>query len=163
MAAFIVLIFAAFDGFLRPFIRDEANNFAAVMHLILFINYFCTIVIFADGGLGSEMDTPFSSSAIGLFVFILNVILGPVMAVMSLLVDDDFDLRGAASDSAWRIALKIGLSSRSIESMEGEEESVESDEETPADELPPMTVTFPPQSIATNFTGTASDEPPKTI
>ena len=88
VAVVVALSSAASYGFLRPVRYAITDHFASTIQLILFIDYFCTMVILADGGLGSEMRTPFSPHAIGIFVLVLNVILGPCIAFFSLLFDD---------------------------------------------------------------------------
>ena len=88
VGAVIALSFTAFYGFLRPFTEDVTDNFASAIQLILFLNYFSTIVIFADDGHGSEMRSPVPPYALGVFVLVLNAILGPCLAVFSLLFDD---------------------------------------------------------------------------
>ena len=127
----IALSFAAFYGFLRPFVLDEADTFASVVQLILFLNYFCTIVIFTDSGLGSEMRSPFPPDAIGVFVLVINMVLGPFLAICSIFIEDlSLHLR---LDSVCRIALKAGFYRGSVDEARA---PVESDAEAPTDKLP---------------------------
>ena len=88
MGALVALFFALCYAVLRPFNSKVMGAFASAMQIILFLNLFFTILIYADANLESDVSSGLKGSAGGILMVVMNVVMAPIATLSSILLDD---------------------------------------------------------------------------